>query len=172
MGNRRRARRFSVLSSLVLAAVLLGVSALPVSAAPATHLNQVGSGGYYVYATIVHDGTNDDCYAFPNAYYRVKFKAHVKSVTTTQFVVDDVWVTYEVVRGTTWTNLFYIAGSYDRWPTTGTKFQGDYVHGGQSRTYFYDVNKTFRKDATVSNRSSYYEPGVCDNFDYWILYIY
>ncbi len=165
-------KRSRLVLALVFSAVLLAVSALPVSAAPASHLNQVGSGGYYVYATILHDGTADDCYSFPNAYYRVKFKAKVKNVTTTQFVVDDVWVTYEVVRGTVWTNLFYIAGSYDKWPTTGTKFQGDYVHGGQTKTYYYDVNKTFRKDATVSNRSSYYEKGVCDNYDYSILYIY
>ena len=171
MGNRRPARPFSVLSSLGLAAVLLGISVLPVSAAVLTPLHQVGSGGYYTYATFVKNGAND-CDLFPTYYYRVKMKVHVKNVTTTTFVVNDVWVTYEAVRGTVWTNLFYIAGSFDRWPTAGTKYQGDYLHGGQTKTYFYDVNKTFRKDATLSNRSSYSDPGVCDEFDYWALYVY
>ena len=157
--------------AIALAAVAVIAMSVPVSAGTAYRKLTSTMDYTTIYATIIHDGAAE-CDVTPTWYYRVKYKVLLGSVTTTSFHVNDVWVTYEVVRGTAFANLFFITGSYDRWPTTGTKWQGDYIGPGRTKTYYYDVNKTFRKDGAMENRSSYSDPGICDNWDHYSLYLY
>jgi hypothetical protein len=166
--NRRRARS---IRALVLALVAVLGFALPVSADTILKKLSPRTAPITYTATITHD-TNDDCSSMRNWKYKVTFKATLSHITSTQFRVEDAWITYQVTTGTVFTNLFVITGSYDRWPASGTVYQGDYLHGGESKTYYYNTNKTFRKDATLNNRSSFGDPGDCDQSDYWALYVY
>ena len=165
-----RARMFR---AIALAAVLAIGFAIPVSGAARLQRLYPYHSNTNMYATFLHDGAVE-CEFAPTFYYRVKMKMHVGTVTATSFYVNDLWITYEVVRGRVWTNLMFMSGSYGRWPSTGTKFQGHYLGPGTTKTYYYDVNKTFTKDVTVENRASYSDPNddFCAETDQWALYVY
>jgi hypothetical protein len=163
--------RARVIRAIALATIAILALSVPVNAGVAYRKLTSTMDYYTIYATFIHDG-KVECPNLSSWYYRVKMKTQLGSVTSSTFVVDDVWITYEVVRGTAWSNLFFITGSFNRWPTSGTRFQGDYITAGHSKTYHYDVNKTFTKDGTLENRSSFSDPGICDTTDNWALYLY
>lgn len=162
----------SLVHAIVAALVLVTIVAGTVTAGIASR--KIPQGSYIIYQTFVHDGSTE-CPTHETD-YKVKMKLYVRNASTTSFIVDDVWVTYEVENGHVWTDLFFMFGSFgQRWPTNGYMWQGEDLFAGETRTYYYNVNKTFQKDAVLENRSMFGDPfygASCPTTDQWQVWVY
>ena len=168
-------KRVRLTRAIAVAVVAVVALSAPVAAADTenNHYRKLTStmDNYTISSTFTHSG---GCWYVPTWAYRVQMRVKLGAVTSTSFVVDEMWITYTPTKGTVWSQFFYIHGSYERWPTSGEKYQLHYITAPNTRTYHYDVNKTFRKDATLENRSFYSDPNTddCREVDQWSLYLY
>jgi hypothetical protein len=137
------------------------------------------TGWYTIFQTFSHTSAGEGCSDFPGWSYKVAMSAYLYYGGGKTFKVQTVTAKYTVTTGRIWADSFLMFGSFSstRWPSTGVKFQGDLLLGGQSKTYSYTPAKTVTKDATLRVLSYFDYPGVsgdpgCQVDDNWALWVY